>query len=85
MPKVEDWSVLCNNWTVGRVSQVAPGFHRAGDWTWAVQTYPSAQGYTTTLEEGLEHVREKVSFGPDGLPNLPAVSYLRMGRHPITR
>ena len=67
-------------WTVGRVSQVPPGFHRAGDWRWAVQTYPASHGHAEALEEALERVREGVSFGPDGLPELPEVSYLRMGR-----
>ena len=72
--------MLWHGWTVGRVCQVAPGFYHAGDWAWAVQTYPAAHGYVETMEEALERVREGVSFGADGLPELPAVQGLRMRR-----
>ena len=83
VPRVEDWVVLRRGWIVGRVREVAPGFHRAGDWSWAVQTYPASHGYAGSLEEALERVREGVSLGPDGLPNLPAVGRLRMARRPV--
>ena len=79
VPRPESWSIVCDGWVVGVVSQVSPGFHRAGDWKWAAQTYPAASGYAVTREEALERVRESVSFGSDGRPELPAVGYLRMG------
>lgn len=66
--------------TVGRVMEVAPGFHRAGDWRWSVQTYPASHGHAGTLEEALERVREGVSFAPDGLPTVPAAHDVRLRR-----
>ena len=78
VPRPESWSIVCDGWIVGAVSQVSHGFHRAGDWKWSALTYPSASGYAETLEEALERVRESVSFGADGRPDIPAVGRLRM-------
>lgn len=72
--------MLWRGWTVGRVMEVAPGFHRAGDWSWAVQTYPASSGHADTLEEALERVREGVSFCTDGLPTVPGAHEVRRRR-----
>lgn len=56
----DDWTVLRDGFVVGRVywdrSQ-----HGSQKWRWAVLTLPAYRGYTETLEEGLEKVRDHAS------------------------
>lgn len=57
----DDWEILRNGETVGRVYHSDPQARSGRDpWFWTVLVQPTASGWSATMDQALEAVRERV-------------------------
>lgn len=56
-----DWVVLRDGFVVGRTFWDRNQSGRERPWLWAVITTPTRKGFSATMEEALEHIREAAS------------------------